>query len=124
MGYEVFMKFSDVDIGEFYKTLSSIGEVIYTGDRLLIWLDEGKTKKSLQTRIKSGGVKDFFCKELVRPNDNKVCSFVDTWICEKFNAEDIKIAEEKKQAELQKMSENIRKANELLEKAIYANTKK
>lgn len=118
MGYEVFLNFSDIDIGEFYKNLSSVGEVIYTGDRLLVWLDEGKTKKSLYSKIKKSGINDFFCKELVRPSDNKVCSFVDTWICEKFNAEEIKKLERDRQDSLQKMNENLKRANELLEKVV------
>ena len=62
--------------------------------------------------------KTFFLKEITEKPINKFGSFVDNWICERFEQEERELIEAREQEELRRMKDNIDKAREDLRKRI------
>lgn len=114
MGFKIFLNKDSVDLGALLEGLGKIGNVIFVNGEICIWLQEGKTKKTISNFLKKNGVSDFFLKEINEENINFERDFVFAWFREHLNAIAVAKFEQERQEELQKMMSNIQKANDLL----------
>lgn len=118
MGFKIFLDIQKVKLGKLLEGLGKIGDVIYVNNEIMVWLEEGKTRKSLVYLLKKLGVKEYFLREITEENVESEKDFAFAWSREHLNDTTIKEFEKKKQPELKQMLENIEKATELFNERI------
>ena len=117
MIYKLVADWDEININDFVKDCQNNNiDVCFDGDRAYLY---GKNNSTVQNlNIMREGDKTFFLKEITEKPINKFGSFVDNWICERFEQEERELIEAREQEELRRMKNNIDKAREDLRKRI------
>lgn len=117
MIYKLVADWDEININDFVKDCQNNNiDVCFDGDRAYLY---GKNNSTVQNlNIMREGDKTFFLKEITEKPINKFGSFVDNWICERFEQEERELIEAREQEELRRMKNNIDKAREDLKKRI------
>lgn len=117
MIYKLVADWDEININDFVKDCQNNNiDVCFDGDRAYLY---GKNNSTVQNlNIMREGDKTFFLKEITEKPINKFGSFVDNWICERFEQEERELIETREQEELRRMKDNIDKAREDLRKRI------
>ena len=117
MIYKLVADWDEININDFVKDCQNNNiDVCFDGDRAYLY---GKNNSTVQNlNIMREGDKTFFLKEITEKPINKFGSFVDNWICERFEQEERELIEAREQEELRRMKDNIDKAREDLRKRI------
>lgn len=117
MIYKLVADWDEININDFVKDCQNNNiDVCFDGDRAYLY---GKNNSTVQNlNIMREGDKTFFLKEITEKPINKFGSFVDNWICERFEQEERELIEAQEQEELRRMKDNIDKAREDLRKRI------
>lgn len=117
MIYKFVADWDEININDFVKDCQNNNiDVCFDGDRAYLY---GKNNSTVQNlNIMREGDKTFFLKEITEKPINKFGSFVDNWICERFEQEERELIEAREQEELRRMKDNIDKAREDLRKRI------
>ena len=117
MIYKLVADWDEININDCVKDCQNNNiDVCFDGDRAYLY---GKNNSTVQNlNIMREGDKTFFLKEITEKPINKFGSFVDNWICERFEQEERELIEAREQEELRRMKDNIDKAREDLKKRI------
>ena len=117
MIYKLVADWDEININDFVKDCQNNNiDVCFDGDRAYLY---GKNNSTVQNlNIMREGDTTFFLKEITEKPINKFGSFVDNWICERFEQEERELIEAREQEELRRMKDNIDKAREDLRKRI------
>ena len=117
MIYKLVADWDEININDFVKDCQNNNiDVCFDCDRAYLY---GKNNSTVQNlNIMREGDKTFFLKEITEKPINKFGSFVDNWICERFEQEERELIEAQEQEELRRMKNNIDKAREDLKKRI------
>lgn len=116
MIYKLVADWDEININDFVKDCQNNNiDVCFDGDRAYLY-DVDRHLSNLI--IMREGDKTFFLKEITEKPINKFGSFVDNWICERFEQEERELIETREQEELRRMKNNIDKAREDLRKRI------
>lgn len=117
MMYKFVADWDEIDIDDFVQDCQDNNiDVCFDGDRAYLYSKNNSTVQNLN--IMREGDKTFFLKEITEKPDNKFGSFVNNWICERFEQEEREHIEVQEQEELRRMKANIDKARENLKKKI------
>ena len=117
MIYKLVADWDEININDFVKDCQNNNiDVCFDGDRAYLYCKD--TGNAYFFNIMREGDKTFFLKEITEKPINKFGSFVDNWICERFEQEERELIEAREQEELRRMKDNIDKAREDLRKRI------
>lgn len=117
MIYKLVADWDEININDFVKDCQNNNiDVCFDGDRAYLYCKD--TGNAYFFNIMREGDKTFFLKEITEKPINKFGSFVDNWICERFEQEERELIEAQEQEELRRMKDNIDKAREDLRKRI------
>lgn len=107
----------EININDFVRECQNNNiDVCFDGDRAYLYSKCGTQSTFLNIWKREN--KTFFLKEITEKPINKFGSFVDNWICERFEQEERELIEAREQEELRRMKDNIDKAREDLRKRI------
>ena len=116
MIYKFVADWDEINIDDFVQDCQKNNiDVCFDGDRAYLYDVDSHLSNLL---IMREGDKTFFLKEITEKPTNKFGSFVDNWICERFEQEERELIEAREQEELRRMKNNIDKAREDLRKRI------
>lgn len=117
MIYKLVADWDEININDFIKDCQNNNiDVCFDGDRAYLYCrDQTIMSNSIIWKREN---KTFFLKEITEKPINKFGSFVDNWICERFEQEERELIEAREQEELRRMKDNIDKAREDLRKRI------
>ena len=117
MIYKLVADWDEININDFVRECQNNNiDVCFDGDRAYLYCKD--TGNAYFFNIMREGDKTFFLKEITEKPTNKFGSFVDNWICERFEQEERELIEAREQEELRRMKNNIDKAREDLRKRI------
>lgn len=117
MIYKLVADWDEININDFVRECQNNNiDVCFDGDRAYLYCKD--TGNAYFFNIMREGDKTFFLKEITEKPINKFGSFVDNWICERFEQEERELIEAREQEELRRMKNNIDKAREDLKKRI------
>lgn len=117
MIYKLVADWDEININDFVKDCQNNNiDVCFDGDRAYLYSKCGTQSTFLNIWKREN--KTFFLKEITEKPTNKFGSFVDNWICERFEQEERELIEAREQEELRRMKDNIDKAREDLRKRI------
>lgn len=117
MIYKLVADWDEININDFVKDCQNNNiDVCFDGDRAYLYSKCGTQSTFLNIWKREN--KTFFLKEITEKPINKFGSFVDNWICERFEQEERELIEAREQEELRRMKNNIDKAREDLKKRI------
>ena len=117
MIYKLVADWDEININDFVKDCQNNNiDVCFDGDRAYLYSKCGTQSTFLNIWKREN--KTFFLKEITEKPINKFGSFVDNWICERFEQEERELIEAREQEELRRMKDNIDKAREDLKKRI------
>ena len=106
MIYKLVADWDEININDFVKDCQNNNiDVCFDGDRAYLYGEINRFTSIVNKMEREN--KTFFLKEITEKPINKFGSFVDNWICERFEQE-----------ELRRMKDNIDKAREDLRKRI------
>lgn len=117
MIYKFVADWDEININDFVRECQNDNiDVCFDGDRAYLYSKCGTQNTFLNIWKREN--KTFFLKEITEKPTNKFGSFVDNWICERFEQEERELIEAREQEELRRMKNNIDKAREDLRKRI------
>lgn len=117
MIYKLVADWDEININDFVRECQNNNiDVCFDGDRAYLYSKCGTQSTFLNIWKREN--KTFFLKEITEKPTNKFGSFVDNWICERFEQEERELIEAREQEELRRMKDNIDKAREDLRKRI------
>ncbi len=117
MIYKFVADWDEININDFVRECQNNNiDVCFDGDRAYLYSKCGTQNTFLNIWKREN--KTFFLKEITEKPTNKFGSFVDNWICERFEQEERELIEAREQEELRRMKNNIDKAREDLRKRI------
>lgn len=117
MIYKLVADWDEININDFVRECQNNNiDVCFDGDRAYLYSKCGTQSTFLNIWKREN--KTFFLKEITEKPINKFGSFVDNWICERFEQEERELIEAREQEELRRMKDNIDKAREDLRKRI------
>lgn len=117
MIYKLVADWDEININDFVRECQNNNiDVCFDGDRAYLCGDISTQRYFLNIWKREN--KTFFLKEITEKPTNKFGSFVDNWICERFEQEERELIEAREQEELRRMKDNIDKAREDLRKRI------
>ena len=117
MIYKLVADWDEININDFVKDCQNNNiDVCFDGDRAYLYSKCGTQSTFLNIWKREN--KTFFLKEITEKPTNKFGSFVDNWICERFEQEERELIEAREQEELRRMKDNIDKAREDLRNRI------
>lgn len=117
MIYKFVADWDEIDINDFVKECQDNNiDVCFDGDRAYLYGEINRFTSIVNKMEREN--KTFFLKEITEKPTNKFGSFVDNWICERFEQEERELIEAREQEELRRMKNNIDKAREDLRKRI------
>lgn len=117
MIYKFVADWDEIDINDFVKECQDSNiDVCFDGDRAYLYGEINRFTSIVNKMEREN--KTFFLKEITEKPTNKFGSFVDNWICERFEQEERELIEAREQEELRRMKNNIDKAREDLRKRI------
>lgn len=107
----------EININDFVRECQNNNiDVCFDGDRAYLYGEINRFTSIVNKMEREN--KTFFLKEITEKPINKFGSFVDNWICERFEQEERELIEAREQEELRRMKDNIDKAREDLRKRI------
>ena len=117
MIYKLVADWDEININDFVKDCQNNNiDVCFDGDRAYLYGEINRFTSIVNKMEREN--KTFFLKEITEKPINKFGSFVDNWICERFEQEERERIEAREQEELRRMKDNIDKAREDLRKRI------
>lgn len=117
MIYKLVADWDEININDFVKDCQNNNiDVCFDGDRAYLYGEHDVMYAKINIWKREN--KTFFLKEITEKPINKFGSFVDNWICERFEQEERELIEAREQEELRRMKNNIDKAREDLRKRI------
>lgn len=117
MIYKLVADWDEININDFVRECQNNNiDVCFDDDRAYLYSKCGTQSTFLNIWKREN--KTFFLKEITEKPINKFGSFVDNWICERFEQEERELIEAREQEELRRMKDNIDKAREDLRKRI------
>ncbi len=117
MIYKFVADWDEININDFVKDCQNNNiDVCFDGDRAYLYGEINRFTSIVNKMEREN--KTFFLKEITEKPTNKFGSFVDNWICERFEQEERELIEAREQEELRRMKNNIDKAREDLRKRI------
>ena len=117
MIYKLVADWDEININDFVKDCQNNNiDVCFDGDRAYLYGEINRFTSIVNKMEREN--KTFFLKEITEKPINKFGSFVDNWICERFEQEERELIEAREQEELRRMKDNIDKAREDLKKRI------
>lgn len=117
MIYKLVADWDEININDFVRECQNNNiDVCFDDDRAYLYSKCGTQSTFLNIWKREN--KTFFLKEITKKPINKFGSFVDNWICERFEQEERELIEAREQEELRRMKDNIDKAREDLRKRI------
>ena len=94
--------------------LSDLGDMIFYEGRPILWLSEGKQKKSVISLLKRCGVMEHFVEEITPTQVLGLSNYLEMWYSERQAKLEAKELEAERQQELQQMMQNIEKIKNLI----------
>ena len=117
MIYKLVADWDEININDFVRECQNNNiDVCFDGDRAYLYGEINRFTSIINKMEREN--KTFFLKEITEKPINKFGSFVDNWICERFEQEERELIEAREQEELRRMKDNIDKAREDLKKRI------
>lgn len=117
MIYKFVADWDEININDFVRECQNDNiDVCFDGDRAYLYGEINRFTSIVNKMEREN--KTFFLKEITEKPTNKFGSFVDNWICERFEQEERELIEAREQEELRRMKNNIDKAREDLRKRI------
>lgn len=117
MIYKLVADWDEININDFVRECQNNNiDVCFDGDRAYLYGEINRFTSIVNKMEREN--KTFFLKEITEKPINKFGSFVDNWICERFEQEERELIEAREQEELRRMKNNIDKAREDLRKRI------
>lgn len=117
MIYKLVADWDEININDFVRECQNNNiDVCFDGDRAYLYGEINRFTSIVNKMEREN--KTFFLKEITEKPINKFGSFVDNWICERFEQEERELIEAREQEELRRMKNNIDKAREDLKKRI------
>lgn len=117
MIYKLVADWDEININDFVRECQNNNiDVCFDGDRAYLYGEINRFTSIVNKMEREN--KTFFLKEITEKPINKFGSFVDNWICERFEQEERELIEAREQEELRRMKDNIDKAREDLRKRI------
>lgn len=117
MIYKLVADWDEININDFVRECQNNNiDVCFDGDRAYLYGEINRFTSIVNKMEREN--KTFFLKEITEKPINKFGSFVDNWICERFEQEERELIETREQEELRRMKDNIDKAREDLKKRI------
>lgn len=117
MIYKFVADWDEININDFVQDCQNNNiDVCFDGDRAYLYGEINRFTSIVNKMEREN--KTFFLKEITEKPDNKFGSFVDNWICERFEQEERERIEAQEQEELRRMKTNIEQAREDLKKKI------
>ena len=117
MIYKLVADWDEININDFVRECQNNNiDVCFDGDRAYLYGEINRFTSIINKMEREN--KTFYLKEITEKPINKFGSFVDNWICERFEQEERELIEAREQEELRRMKDNIDKAREDLRKRI------
>ena len=111
MIYKLVADWDEINIDDFVQDCQNNSiDVCFDGDKAYLYGDISTQRSNLNIWKREN--KNFFLKEITEKPKDKFSSFVNNWICERFERDERERIEQQQQAELCKMKDNIDKARE------------
>lgn len=105
--------FDEVDLGELLEFLSVRNiQCCVDDDAIYMYSYQLTPQRAISIISEKEKYKNYFFKELTSPPTKTPSNYVQTWLLEKFQEQEMAKFNEQHQAELKKAQENIKKAQE------------
>lgn len=115
--YKINCDVLSLDFNQAFDKLSEIGDVLFYSQCIYLWLKPDFSKKELVKYIKKiMKISEFFCEPVFLDSVKEQTSILSSWFIEHYSKDQEKELEKQRQADLNKMLENIKRATEELEK--------
>lgn len=104
--------FDEVDLEELILLLSKYNFQCCIDDNCIYLYNNTGKQYAFSNIMNKRKIRNYFFKELVSPPTKTPTNYVQTWLLEKFQEQEMAKFNEQHQAELKKAQENIKKAQE------------
>lgn len=116
--YKLHFDVMNSDLTKFFDKLQDIGDSILVNNSVYVWLNDNCDKTGILSCFKKAKIKEYVCipvkqKDVFGRND-----FIEGWFNEHYSNYESRRLEEEHQEELQKMLDNIKRADKLLDEMI------
>ena len=112
--YKIHLDISTINVNNLIEELSKISNIIFDGLIPVVYLRWGYFKKDLTDLLSKKITNEFFCEEVKPESCVSQFDLVSVFFKENYENAFAEYIDQKKQKELLKIEENIRKANERL----------
>ena len=116
--YRIHLDISTVNVNDLIEELSKISNMIFDGSVPVVYLRWGYFKKNLTDLLSKKITNEFFCEEVKLESCVGQSDLVSVFFKENYENAFAEYINQEKQKELQKIEENIRRANERLNERI------
>lgn len=103
------------DLNGVLERLSKISNFTIIDNNIVVWLDDGAEKKDLLKRLKSAGVKEFFCEQIEYKDIGKEenYNYLSAWFLDNYRNYSLRRLEAEQQDTLNQMYNDIERAKAL-----------
>lgn len=105
-----------IKISKITDELSEYGKILFMDNRIIAWIDKDMSRQEISKILDDIGLDDFYVENINVDRALQNNDFFAAWLRERISENAIKEIEENHQEDLEKMNQNIQKANELLRK--------
>lgn len=105
-----------IKISKITDELSEYGKILFMDNRIIAWIDKDMSRQEINKILDDIGLDDFYVENINVDRALQNNDFFAAWLRERISENAIKEIEENHQEDLEKMNQNIQKANELLRK--------